>query len=213
MNAIPKRFAALLGAIALCVFAVATASAAGRGGGGKTLTPEARQALVEALAGPDGEFAAHALYSSILAQFGQVLPYAAIRDAETRHVQALKRQLEKYGVQVPADPFVGKVKAPKSLADAARDAVASEEKNVAMYERYLTTVKDYPDLTRVFTNLQRASREAHLPALKAASASGGQLDSPKMQAQVARCQQQHGKGVCQRFCWPQVDPGKGPAEK
>jgi hypothetical protein len=144
-----------------------------------TLTPEARQALVETLAGPEGEFAAHALYFAILKKHGDVQPYAAIRNAETRHIEALKRQLEKYGIVIPEDKFAGKGTAPKTLLEAARQGVEAEKKNIAMYDRYLATVKAYPDLTRVFTNLQRASREGHLPAFKAALDAGGQLDPAK----------------------------------
>lgn len=144
-----------------------------------TLTPEARQAVIEALAGPEGEFAAHALYSAILKKHGDVQPYAAIRDAETRHIGALKRQLEKYGIAIPEDKFLGKGAAPTTLLEAAKQGVEAEKKNIAMYDSYLATVKNYPDLTRVFTNLQRASREGHLPAFKAALDAGGQLDSAK----------------------------------
>ncbi len=145
----------------------------GQGRGAKVLSPEAKQALIETLAGPDGEFAAHALYSAILEKHGQVQPYAFIREAESRHIQALKRQFEKYGLPIPEDKFAGKVTAPATMLEAAKKGVASEEKNIAMYDRHLASVKAYPDLTRVFTNLQRASREGHLPAFKEAMKTAG----------------------------------------
>jgi len=169
----------LLLAFASSLPALGSATAQSAGRGSHTLTPEARQAVVEALASPYGEFAAHALYSAILKKFGDAQPYAAIREAETRHIQALKRQLEKYGVAIPEDKFAGKTEAPATLLEAAKRGIEAEERNIAMYDRYLVTVKDYEDLTRVFTNLQRASREAHLPAFKAALEAGGQLDPAK----------------------------------
>ena len=145
----------------------------GKGGGYKSLTPEAQQVVLEALAGPEGEYAAHALYSAVLAKFGNVQPYAAIREAEMRHIRALKNQLAKYGVPVPADPYAGKTAAPATLMAAAQGGVDAEIKNIAMFDRFLVVVKNYPDLTQVFTNLRRASKDAHLPAFKTALTTGG----------------------------------------
>ncbi|MCI0539790.1 MAG: hypothetical protein L0Z50_31670, partial [Verrucomicrobiales bacterium] len=55
----------------------------------------------------------------------------------------------------------------------------AEERNVALYDRLLSKVKAYPDLTLVFTNLRRASQENHLTAFKAAVENGGRLDNYK----------------------------------
>lgn len=213
MNTINKSIATFTTVFALLAAISATAQPYGRGRAGKALTPEAKQAVIETLAGPEGEFAAHALYSAILKKHGDIQPYAAIREAEARHIQALKRQLEKYGITIPEDKFAGKAVAPATLLEAAKQGVESEEKNVAMYDRYLAAVKDYPDLTRVFTNLQRASRDAHLPAFRAAVDSAGKLATPKMQAQMGQCPQGHGKNFCQEFCWPQTSRVKEPASK
>lgn len=152
-------------------------SAADRGGFRRnaTLPTDVRKALVEALAGPDGEYAAHAQYGAIIEKFGDVQPYAAIRMAESRHIAALERQLEKYGVKIPANKFEGKTEAPVSLTDAAKQAIASEEKNVAMYDQLLDKLEKYPDLTRVFTHLRAASQNGHLPAFKAALENGGKV--------------------------------------
>jgi hypothetical protein len=148
-----------------------------------------------------------------LKKHGDIQPYAAIREAETRHIQALKRQLEKYGIPIPEDKFAPKALAPATLLEAAKQGVESEEKNIALYDRYLAAVKDYTDLTRVFTNLQRASRDAHLPAFKAAVTSAGKLAAPTMQTQMGQCPQGHGKEFCREFCWPQAGRVKEPASK
>lgn len=145
----------------------------GGGAGTRSLTPEARQVVLEALAGTEGEYAAHALYSAVLAKFGDVQPYAAIREAEMRHIRALTNQLTKYGVPVPADPYAGKVAAPATLMAAAQGGVDAEIKNIAMFDRFMVVVKNYPDLTQVFTNLRRASKDAHLPAFRTALKTGG----------------------------------------
>ena len=60
-----KSLTTLATAFALLLTLSATAQQAGRGRASGGLTAEAKQALVETLAGPDGEFAAHALYTAL----------------------------------------------------------------------------------------------------------------------------------------------------
>ena len=134
------------------------------------------RALNEALAGPDGEYAAYAEYAAIIQKFGEVQPYASIIHSEECHIAALKRHFEMRGLAVPQDPYTGKTQAPATLKEAAEASVAAEERNVAMYDQLLAQAKGPPDLERVFTHLQWASREHHLPAFKAAVAKGGQLE-------------------------------------
>jgi hypothetical protein len=136
-------------------------------------TLDAAQALTEALAGPDGEYAARAEYAAILAKFGAVPPYAAIIQADERHIAALKGHFEMRGLPVPADPFGGKIEAPATLQEAAKAGVRAEERNVAMYDKLLAATRAQRDLQNVFTHLRWASREHHLPAFKAAMAGGG----------------------------------------
>lgn len=208
MNRIAKSFSKTAAALALAVAFTATAQPHGARGTSRTLTPDAEQALIQTLAGPEGEFAAHALYSAILNKHGQIQPYASIRDAEARHIQALKRQFVKYGVTIPEDKYAGNVVAPATLLEAANQGVESEEKNIAVYDHYLSLVKQYPDLTKVFTNLQRASREAHLPAFKAAAKSSVKSDDAKN-----TCPGGHGKSCCQDDCRPSASRTDKPASK
>ena len=142
----------------------------------------ASAAAWEALMSPDGEYAAYAAYSAVIEEFGQVEPYVAIRAAELRHVEALTRQLERRGVTVPENPFLGEVPAPADLATAATAWADGEVANVALYDELLTQVTDDATLTRVLTNLRRASLEMHLPAFRAAADSGGTLTDQQMTA-------------------------------
>jgi hypothetical protein len=148
-----------------------------RGGGGTTaLDPVAKQALLTALAGPEGEYAARAEYTAILAKFGAgVQPYANILEAEKKHVAALQQQCQKFGVPIPADPYMGNVTAPATLLEAAEIGVMAEILNVAMYDDLLTKVGNYSSLLQVFTNLRAASLNNHLPAFEAAVENGGSL--------------------------------------
>jgi hypothetical protein len=139
-----------------------------------TLSDAAKNALITALSGPDGEYAARAEYETILLKFGSaLLPYAHIIQAEENHIAALQQQCNFFGVPVPEDDYKGNIEAPADKHGAAQSGILAEEANVKMYELLLKDVQNYPSLVRVFTRLQSASLNCHLPALKAAEANGG----------------------------------------
>lgn len=155
-----------------------SALAQGRRGSAQALTESAQTALTQALSGPDGEYAARARYQAILDKFGAgVLPYAHIIQAEENHIAALQQQCRNLGLPIPEDVYWGKVKAPETLAEAAEAGIALEQANVKMYEQLLPEVRAYPALVRVFTNLQAASAERHLPALESAQTAGGTVNA------------------------------------
>ncbi len=134
-----------------------------------------------ALMGPDGEYAAAASYQAVIDEFGQVEPYATILEAELRHIDALVRQLEKAGVSVPDNPYSGLIAAPDDLLAAAQAWAEGEIKNVEMYDALIgQSASD--SLTRVLSNLRRASLESHLPLFELAAASGGTLSAEQMSA-------------------------------
>ncbi|GEM83993.1 ferritin-like domain-containing protein [Meiothermus hypogaeus] len=146
------------------------------------LSEQAREALLEALTGPVGEYAAYATYDAVIQKYGAIEPYVSIRASEAQHIQALQRQLEKYGVPYPAaNPYLGKIALPSNLATIAEQEAQTEVDNVAMYDKLLVAVQNYPDLTRVFENLKRASLVAHLNFFKAAAQQGGSLTPVQMQ--------------------------------
>ncbi len=134
----------------------------------------------EALMGPDGEYAALASYQAVLDAFGaDVEPYASIREAEARHADALTRQLERQGISVPENPYLGLIPAPEDLQTAAEAWAEGEVANVELYDNLIAQTED-SRLLRVFENLRRASAEQHLPAFEAAAANGGTLDASDM---------------------------------
>lgn len=132
---------------------------------------EAQEAMLEALVGAEGEYAAYATYDAILNEYGNVNPFANIMAAEARHIDALKQILDQYDVSYPTEnPYLGMIDAPDSLAEAAQAGVNAEIANAALYEGQLEAVADYPDIVEVFVNLQAASQEQHLPAFQRAAA-------------------------------------------
>ena len=133
----------------------------------------------KALMDPTGEYAAFAMYSAVIEQFGEVEPYVSIRAAEQRHIDALIRQLSRYGVTVPENPYLGNVEAPNDLATAANHWATGEIDNVALYDDLLALTQD-SNLVRVFNNLKDASLNMHLPMFEQAAANGGVLTAEQI---------------------------------
>jgi len=119
-------------------------------------------ALREAL---DDEYRAWAIYDQVIADFGEVRPFSNIREAEARHMEALRALFERYRLPVPENPWPGKVPRYASLQEACAAGVAAEIENGALYERLLASTQR-PDILTVFRNLQEASQQRHLPAFQ-----------------------------------------------
>ena len=138
------------------------------------------EVVLAALMGPEGEYAAAASYEAVLNEFGSVEPYATIYEAELRHINALVRQLERLGEPVPANPYTGKIMAPKDLTTAAEAWALGEILNVELYDDLIPKT-DNANLLRVLGNLRSASLNMHLPAFELASENGGVLTPEQMQ--------------------------------
>lgn len=138
----------------------------GRGGGTTTatgpLSDTTKAFLTEAI---QDEYQNRALYQAVIDKFGQVLPFTNIVRSESSHVAALSRIFTNYGLTVPADNYAGQVQAPVTLQEAFQLAIQSEKDNVAMYDRFLSTVTE-PDVFRVFTQLRNVSNNMHLKAFE-----------------------------------------------
>ncbi len=122
-----------------------------------------KKALIEAL---EDEYKARATYRLVIRQFGPVRPFVNIIHSEERHIQALLSLFHKYQIPIPVDNWTDLVQAPASVLEACQIGVRSEIENGQMYQRLLALTQDYPDVQRVFFNLQRASQAHHLPAFQ-----------------------------------------------
>ncbi len=118
-------------------------------------------------AGLTDEHHAFDTYQAIIDQFGPVAPFVSIQRAEANHIAALERVFTSYGLAIPAVEPLAVDAAFDSMADACAAGAAAEIANFALYDSWLATVSDYPDLVRVFTALRDASEFSHLPAFQA----------------------------------------------
>lgn len=127
-----------------------------------TLTQKEIGALNDAL---DDEYKARATYDQVIDDFGSIRPFINIRDAESRHIDALSRLYNQYGIEPPADAHAGIAPTFETVKAACEAAVKAEIDNGDFYDRIMSST-DRPDILRVFTNLRDASLEGHLPAFQ-----------------------------------------------
>lgn len=130
-----------------------------------TLDEAEVDALVEAI---NDEYRALVTYQTVVDTFGAVQPFTRIIWAEQQHIAALERLFVRYGVEIPANDWYGRVPEFDSLTDACQAGVAAEMDNAALYDRLFTAV-DQADIIQVFTTLRDASQNNHLPAFELCS--------------------------------------------
>jgi hypothetical protein len=135
--------------------------------------------VLAALMGPEGEYAAAASYLAVLDKYGSVEPYQTIYQAELRHIDALIRQLERLGEEVPENPYLGKITAPEDLVSAAEAWAIGEVLNVELYDQLISKTQN-ANLLNVLGNLRIASLESHLPAFELAAQGDGTVTAEQM---------------------------------
>jgi len=126
------------------------------------LTASETDALRAAL---DDEHRAWATYDQVIRDFGEVTPFSNIREAEARHIEALRALFSRYGLIVPENPWPDNVTRYANLQQACEAGMAAEIENVALYKQLLASTQR-PDILAVFRNLREASQERHLPAFQ-----------------------------------------------
>jgi hypothetical protein len=126
------------------------------------LSPSEIEALGLAL---DDEYKEWATYDQVLADLGTIAPFSRIVVAEQIHIDALVTLLNRYGLEVPPNPWPGNVPSFDTRPEACAAGVEAEIANAALYDQLLGMVS-HRDIIRVFTALQQASLTKHLPAFE-----------------------------------------------
>jgi hypothetical protein len=114
------------------------------------------------------EYRAENLYLSVLGQFGpDTVPFALIAQSEARHVEALKLLFARRSMTAPASTWKPADFGPfPSVPAACVEGVNAETEDAAFYTPYLVRTDLPQDVRNVFTNLQAASLQNHLPAFQ-----------------------------------------------
>ena len=136
-------------------------SAMGTGNNLEPLSAEEIDGLIRAI---EEEYHAQAVYESVMADFGSVSPFAEIAISEANQANALIRQAEKYGVEIPA--FSNLDTSFASIEEACQVGVDAEIADAALYDE-LMAFTTHTDILRVYSNLQSASLNSHLPEFEA----------------------------------------------
>jgi hypothetical protein len=147
------------------------------------LTDAEFNALHEAL---DDEYQAWSIYDQVITDFGEVRPFINIRDAEARHIEALRTLYIRYGVPIPENNWPGKVERYTSVQAACEASVTAEVANGELYDQLFKT-ELRPDILKVLRNLQQASLERHLPAFQRCGGGGGGRGQGMGQRGRGRC--------------------------
>ena len=148
-----------------------------------SLSPQETEDLLAVL---DDEYRAHATYSAVLEDFGDIGPFANIREAEARHIEALLELFRHFEITIPPNDWPGRVTRYSNSQEACAAGVSAEIDNAALYDLVLAHTSR-PALITVYENLQRASRENHLPAFqRCAAMRGTPQDRPRGQGRRFR---------------------------
>jgi len=126
------------------------------------LSDAEKEALTQAIL---EEYGALNLYNGVIAEFGNVTPFYRIAKAEQQHVNALIKQATKYGVTIPENPGLSEEVDFSSLSEACSAGAAAEIADAALYDE-LKPVTTHTDILQVYTTLQNASLNSHLPAFQ-----------------------------------------------
>lgn len=112
------------------------------------------------------EYTAMNTYQAVIDELGNVRPFSRIVRAEQQHVNALIRVAQRFGVDVPEN--AGEVADIEwsTIEEACQMGVTFEQLDADFYDTLLPNTTNTV-LVRVYTNMQRASLNNHLPALEA----------------------------------------------
>lgn len=111
------------------------------------------------------EYGARALYEGVLQDFPEASLFARIARSEMQHALSLTRLADKYGVSYPAYPGPTDTEF-ESIEAACAAGVEAEIADAALYDEVMAYTT-HADLLQVYTALQNASLNSHLPAFEA----------------------------------------------
>lgn len=145
-----------------------------------TLDAAAADALKTALA---DEYHAEAFYDAVIRKFGDVRPFTNIIEAERTHARELLVVMAAYGITAEPNGMLGAREiadaVPATIEEACEAGMAAEIANRDLYGPLIAAAGSHADIVAVFTRLQQASDNNHLPAFeRCAGGRGGGRNRP-----------------------------------
>jgi hypothetical protein len=131
---------------------------------GAAITPLSDAEISGLLDAIDEERTAQALYLSVVNTFGSDSVFDEIAASEANHADALIRQADKYGVEIP-EYITPDLPTFETLAEACEAGVTAEIVDADLYDE-ISAFTTHTDLLQVYSNLQSASLNSHLPAFE-----------------------------------------------
>ena len=111
------------------------------------------------------EYTAMNTYLAVVEQLGGFTPFTRIALSEQQHVNALIRLAERLGMEVPENAGAVADIEWTTYAEACQMGATFEQMDADLYDQLLLNTTN-ASLTRVYTNLQAASLNNHLPAFE-----------------------------------------------
>lgn len=112
------------------------------------------------------EYMAYNTYNEIINEYGQVVPFSRIVNAEQKHAEALLRLADNYSVAIPENVGQTFDISYTNLVEACQVGVQVETMDAADLQKMISETEN-PNLIRVYTNLMNASLNKHLVAFEA----------------------------------------------
>ena len=112
------------------------------------------------------EYTAMNTYQAIMGELGEIQPFSRIARSEQQHVDAIIRVAQRFGVEIPENAGLIADIEWTTFAEACQLGVTFEQMDADLYDQLLPNTTNAM-LIRVYTNLQRASLNNHLPAFEA----------------------------------------------
>lgn len=120
------------------------------------------EAIKEALA---SEYKSYMLYEEASSKFDDAEIFKNINNAEGRHILALEKAAQKYGIELDEGEPVQEAEIKGGVEEYLEAMIVAERENIEMYNRLIPQVED-ENIREIFFRLQAASYNNHLPALR-----------------------------------------------
>jgi hypothetical protein len=129
-----------------------------------SLPPDIEDILRQVL---DNEYKTLAVHEKVIEQYGARRPFITIIRSEEQSVSVVRSLFDKYGITVPPNTWINKMKSSPTFQAACQDALFAETNSIMLYrDGLLPVVQEYEDINRVLTDLVENAELRYIPAFE-----------------------------------------------